>query len=140
MQFKLIFEGLAKNKSLKTIDFSGNSIPMKHELLKVLNNAIAENNYLINLILDDSNIDDVGMSFINKGLEKNHQLKTLSLNNNYVTSKSVNGILNAIEKSKIIKKIYLDENNGLNNKYICEIEKQLSLNENNFIPKNNDNN
>ena len=68
IQFNMIFEGLAKNKSLKTVDFSWNSIPMKHELLKELQNALSNNHYLINLILDDCNIDDIGMSFINKGL------------------------------------------------------------------------
>ena len=134
----MIFEGLAKNKNLKTVDFSGNSIPMKHELLKELQNSLSSNHYLINLILDDCNIDDIGMSFISKGLENNHMLKSISLINNYVTLKAIPALINAIEKSKIIKKIYLDENNGLNYKYINEIDKILNLNENNFIPINND--
>ena len=138
IQFNMIFEGLAKNKCLKTVDFSGNSIPMKHELLKELQNALSINHYLINLILDDCNIDDIGMSFISKGLENNHMLKSFSLTNNYITLKSIPALINAIEKSKIIKKIYLDENNGLNYKYINEIDKILNLNENNFIPINND--
>ena len=107
---------------------------MKHELLKDLKNALSENNYLINLIFDDCNIDDIGMGYINKGLENNHSLKTISLINNYITSKVIPSLLNAIEKSKIIKKIYLDENNGLSSKYIQEIDKKVNLNENNFIP------
>ena len=80
------------------------------------------------------------MNYINKGLENNHSLKTISLINNYVTAKVISPLLSAIEKSKIIKKIYLDENNGLNSKYIHEIDKKTSLNESNFIPfiKNND--
>jgi hypothetical protein len=49
--------------------------------------------------------------------------------------KSFYGLLYSIEKSKIIKKINLNQNNGLNIKYINEIEKILSLNENNFVPK-----
>ena len=78
------------------------------------------------------------MSYINKGLENNHILTTLSLNNNYLTMKSIPGLINAIEKSQIIKKIYLNQSNGLNSKYINEIDKVLSLNENNFLPNNND--
>lgn len=137
-QFDLIFEGLGKNKTIKTIDFSGNRIPMKNEILKVLTNSIISNNFLINLFLDNCNIDDIGMSFINKGLEKNHQIKTLSLNNNYLTSKCIPGLIKGIEKSAIINKIYLIENKSLNKKYIYEIEKQLSANKSNFIPKRND--
>ena len=140
LQFNLIFEGLIKNKSLKTIELSGNNIPMKHELLKELKNILIENHCLINLILDDCNIDDIGMKYISKGLENNHILKSISLMNNYITLKAIPELITAIEKSKIIKKIYLDENNGLNNKYINEIEKVLNLNENNFIPKDIDNN
>ena len=73
------------------------------------------------------------MSYINKGLENNHSLKTISIINNNATSKAIPGLLNAIDKSKIIKKIYLDENNGLNSKYIQEIDKKVKENENNFI-------
>ena len=139
-QFNLIFEGFVKKKHLKTIDFSGNNIPMKQDLLKQLKKVLSENHYLINLILDDSNIDDIGMNFINKGLENNHSLKTLSLTNNFISSKAIPELINAIRKSKIIKKIFLDENNGLNPKYINEAnKKKLNFNENNFIQnKNND--
>jgi Ran GTPase-activating protein (RanGAP) involved in mRNA processing and transport len=135
-QFNLIFDGLKKNKSIKTIDISGNNIPMKHDLLKLLTNILNDNHYLTQLIMDDCNIDDIGMNFINKGLENNHTLKTLSLNNNYLTLKAIPGLSNAIEKSKIIKKIYLEENGGLNAKYINEIEQKLYQNEKNFIPIN----
>ena len=138
VQFNLIFQGISKNTSLKTIDLSGNNIPMKHDLLRELSYAINENKYLLNIIFDDCNIDDIGMSYINKGLENNHILKTLSLNNNYLTMKSIPALINAIEKSKIIKKIYLNQSNGLNIKYINEIDKVLSLNEDNFLPNNND--
>ena len=134
-QFSFIFQGLSKNKNIKTIDFSGNNIPMKNPLLRELSYVVGGNKYLENLIMDDCNIDDIGMSFINKGLENNHTLKTLSLNGNYVTMKSIHGLLYSIEKSKIIKKVNLNDNNGLNVKYINEIEKVLSLNENNFVPQ-----
>ena len=139
-QFNLIFQGLSKNKNLKTIDFSGNNIPMKNPLLRELSYVLGGNKNLENLIMDDCNIDDIGMSFINKGLEINHTLKSLSLNCNYVTMKSIHGLLYSIEKSKIIKKVNLNQNNGLNVKYINEIEKALSLNENNFVPKTDDSN
>ena len=135
-QFNLIFDGLKKNKNIKTIDISGNNIPMKHDLLKGLTNVLNDNNNLIHLIMDDCNIDDIGMTFINKGLENNHTLKTLSINNNYLTSKAISGLTNAIEKSKIINKICLEENSGLNVKYINEIEQKLYSNEKNFIPNN----
>ena len=138
-QFNLILEGLAKNKSLKTVDFSGNNIPMKQDLLKALKKVLSENYHLMHLILDDCNIDDIGMDFISKGLENNHFLKSLSLTNNFISSKAIPQLLNSIGKSKIIKKIYLDENNGLNSKYINEVNKKLNCNECNFIPyKNND--
>ena len=113
---------------------------MKQDLLKQLKKVLSENHYLINLILDDSNIDDIGMNFMNKGLENNHSLKTLRLTNNFISSKAIPELINAIRKSKIIKKIFLDENNGLNPKYINEAnKKKLNFNENNFIQnKNND--
>jgi len=138
VQFNLIFQGISKNTSLKTIDLSGNSIPMKHDLLRELSYAISENKYLLNINFDDCNIDDIGMSYINKGLENNHILKTLSLNNNYLTMKSIPALINSIEKSEIIKKINLNQSNGLNIKYINEIDKVLSLNEDNFLPSNED--
>ena len=137
-QFNFIFQGLSKNKNLKTIDLSGNNVPMKNSLLKELSYVFGGNKHLENLIMDDCNIDDIGMSFINKGLENNHTLKKLSLNSNYLTIKSIQGLLFSIEKSKIIKNISLNQNNGLNAKYINEIEKVLSLNQNNFVPKVDD--
>jgi Ran GTPase-activating protein (RanGAP) involved in mRNA processing and transport len=67
VQFNVVFQGLSKNKNLKTIDFSGNNIPMKNPLLRELSYVLCGNKYLENLIIDDCNIDDIGMSFINKG-------------------------------------------------------------------------
>jgi uncharacterized protein (UPF0212 family) len=143
-QFNLIFQGLAKNQNIKLIDFTGNYIPMRKEILNELGKVLSENIYLKNFILNQCNIDDIGMNYINKNLENNHSLMTLSLNHNFVTKKSISGLENAIIKNSVIKHVYLYENNELNNKMINQIEMALKKNINIIISKkekeeNNDN-
>jgi hypothetical protein len=50
-QFNLIFRGLAKNQNIKLINFSGNYIPMRKEILNELGRVINDNKNLKNLIL-----------------------------------------------------------------------------------------
>ena len=135
-QFNLIFEGLSKNQNLKLINLSGNNIPMKKEALNELGKVLIDNTNLRNLYLNECNIDDMGMNYINKNLENNHALLTLSLNNNFITKKSISGLENAIIKSKIIKYIYLYENKELNNKLINQIQNALKNNNNNIYITN----
>ena len=135
-QFNLIFEGLSKNQNLKLINLSGNNIPMKKEALNELGKVLIDNTNLRNLYLNECNIDDMGMNYINKNLENNHALLTLSLNNNFITKKSISGLENAIIKSKIIKYIYLYENKELNNKLINQIQTALKNNNNNIYITN----
>lgn len=143
-QFNLIFQGLSKNQNIKLIDFTGNYIPMRKEILNELGKVLSENIYLKNFILNQCNIDDIGMNYINKNLENNHSLMTLSLNHNFITKKSISGLENAIIKNSVIKHVYLYENNELNNKMINQIEIALKKNINIIITKkekeeNNDN-
>ena len=143
-QFNLIFQGLSKNQNIKLIDFTGNYIPMRKEILNELGKVLSENIYLKNFILNQCNIDDIGMNYINKNLENNHSLMTLSLNHNFITKKSISGLENAIIKNSVIKHVYLYENNELNNKMINQIEMALKKNINIIITKkekeeNNDN-
>ena len=135
-KFNLIFEGLSKNQNLKLINLSGNNIPMKKEALNELGKVLIDNTNLRNLYLNECNIDDMGMNYINKNLENNHALLTLSLNNNFITKKSISGLENAIIKSKIIKYIYLYENKELNNKLINQIQNALKNNNNNIYITN----
>ena len=135
-QFNIIFEGLSKNQNLKLINLSGNNIPMKKEALNELGKVLIDNTNLRNLYLNECNIDDMGMNYINKNLENNHALLTLSLNNNFITKKSISGLENAIIKSKIIKYIYLYENKELNNKLINQIQNALKNNNNNIYITN----
>ena len=137
-QFNLIFEGLSKNQNLKLINLSGNNIPMKKEALNELGKVLIDNTNLRNLYLNECNIDDMGMNYINKNLENNHALLTLSLNNNFITKKSISGLENAIIKSKIIKYIYLYENKELNNKLINQIQNALKNNNNIYITNEED--
>ena len=104
-QFNLIFQGLAKNTNVKLINFSGNYIPMRKEILNELGKVLSDNIYLKYLILNETNIDDIGMNYINNNLEKNHSLMTLSMNRNFITKKSIPGLENAIIKSGVIKNI-----------------------------------
>ena len=143
-QFNLIFQGLSKNQNIKLIDFTGNYIPMRKEILNELGKVLSENIYLKNFILNQCNMDDIGMNYINKNLENNHSLMTLSLNHNFITKKSISGLENAIIKNSVIKHVYLYENNELNNKMINQIEIALKKNINIIITKkekeeNNDN-
>ena len=127
-QFNLIFQGLAKNQNLKLINFTGNYIPMKKDILNELGKVLSENIYLKFFILNESNMDDIGMNYINNNLENNHSLMTLSLNHNFITKKSIPGLENAIIKNGIIKHVYLYENGELNIKMINQIENALKNN------------
>ena len=138
-QFNLIFQGLAKNTNIKLINFSGNYIPMRKEILNELGKVLSENIYLKNLILNETNIDDIGMNYINNNLEKNHSLMTLSLNHNYITKKSISGLENAIIKNGVIKNIYLFDNNELNIKMIKQIENALKNNYKIIVNTKNEN-
>ena len=102
--------------------------------MKVLINNIN----LRNLYLNECNIDDIGMNYINKNLENNHSLLTLSLNHNFITKKSITGLENAINKSKIIKNIYLYENKELNINLINQIQNALKNNNNIYITNEED--
>ena len=138
-QFNLIFQGLAKNTNVKLINFSGNYIPMRKEILNELGKVLSDNIYLKNLILNETNIDDIGMNYINNNLEKNHSLMTLSLNHNYITKKSISGLENAIIKNGVIKNIYLFDNNELNIKMIKQIENALKNNYKIIVNTKNEN-
>ena len=139
-QFNLIFEGLIKNQNLKTLNFSGNNIPMKQEILNELGKVLANNNKIRNLFLNECNIDDIGMNFINSNLEKNHSLIALCLNHNFISKKSIPGLENAIQKNKVIKNITLYENVELDIKDINQIETLLKNNEKNTLIVNEENN
>ena len=138
-QFNLIFQGLAKNTNIKLINFSGNYIPMRKEILNELGKVLSDNIYLKYLILNETNIDDIGMNYINNNLEKNHSLMTLSLNHNYITKKSISGLENAIIKNGVIKNIYLFDNNELNIKMIKQIENALKNNYKIIVNTKNEN-
>ena len=138
-QFNLIFQGLAKNTNVKLINFSGNYIPMRKEILNELGKVLSDNIYLKYLILNETNIDDIGMNYINNNLEKNHSLMTLSLNHNYITKKSISGLENAIIKNGVIKNIYLFDNNELNIKMIKQIENALKNNYKIIVNTKNEN-
>ena len=138
-QFNLIFQGLAKNANVKLINFSGNYIPMRKEILNELGKVLSDNIYLKYLILNETNIDDIGMNYINNNLEKNHSLMTLSLNHNYITKKSISGLENAIIKNGVIKNIYLFDNNELNIKMIKQIENALKNNYKIIVNTKNEN-
>ena len=127
-QFNLLFQGLIKNQNLKLINLSGNYIPIKKEILNDLGKVLSDNTNLISLFLNECNIDDIGMNYINNNLAKNHFLQTLSLNHNFITKKSISGLENSIQKSKVIKHIYLYENNDLNIKLINQIDNALKRN------------
>ena len=138
-QFNLIFQGLAKNTNVKLINFSGNYIPMRKEILNELGKVLSDNIYLKNLILNETNIDDIGMNYINNNLEKNHSIITLSMNRNFITKKSIPGLENAIIKNGVIKNIYLFDNNELNIKMIKQIENALKNNYKIIVNTKNEN-
>ena len=127
-QFNIIFQGLSKNQNLKFVNFSGNYIPMKKDILNELGKVLIENVFLKHFILNECNIDDIGMNYIIQYLEKNHSLMTLSLNHNFLTKKSIFDLENAIIKNGIIKNIYLYENNEVDINLINKIENTLKNN------------
>ena len=133
-KFSLIFQGLAENKNIRMIDFSGNKISSKKESQKALENAIEVNNILEKLILDDCGIDDETMKFLSKGLTSNHSLRKISLNLNKISSKSIPDLVVGAQKSRIIKVINLDDNPNVSDDDIEEVEIALESNINYILP------
>ena len=113
----LVFQGLCKNNNLETLDISSNYFIMNKNVLTDIVNFFKENKKLLNLILDDTRIDDTGINFICQGIGLNHSIKKLSLKNNFITEEYIDLLIDNIKNNKIIRKIEL-EGNGISKKGI----------------------
>ena len=105
-----IFQGLGINDNLETFDISGNNINITYNLLDDILLFFKDNKILMNLILDNNNIDDIGINIISQGIELNHGIKKLSLKNNYITDENIISLINSVKNNVIIRKIELDGN------------------------------
>ena len=90
---------------------------MNKNVLTDIVNFFKENKKLLNLILDDTRIDDTGINFICQGIGLNHSIKKLSLKNNFITEEYIELLIDNIKNNKIIRKIEL-EGNGISKKGI----------------------
>ena len=111
----LIFHGLCNNNNIETFDLSDNIIIMNQKILSDILCFFKENKKILNLILDSTNIDDVGLNYISQGIEHNTTIKKLSLKNNLITNENLEILINSIQKNEIIRKIEL-EGNGISQK------------------------
>ena len=121
----LLFQGLSKNDSIETFDISSNKINMNSNILNDVFYFFKENKKIINLILDNTNIDNIGINYISQGIEINKSIKKLSLKNNFISNEIIDKLKNSIQKNKIIRKIEL-EGNGISQKNKQLIDSILS--------------
>ena len=112
----MIFQGLCKNCNIETFDLSDNNIIMNQNNLSDILCFFQENKKILNLILDSTNINDIGLNYIMKGIEHNRTVKKLSLKNNLISNETFELLINSLQKNEIIRKIDL-EGNCISQKY-----------------------
>ena len=106
----MIFQGLCKNCNIETFDLSDNNIIMNQNCLSDILCFFKENKKIFNLILDCTNINDMGVNYISKGIEYNRTIKKLSLKNNLISNETFELLINSLQKNEIIRKIELEGN------------------------------
>ena len=106
----LLFQGLCANDNLETFDLSCNNISINYYLLNDILYFFKENKKLMNLILDNNNIDDIGINIISQGIQLNHCIKKLSLKNNFITEENIYSLINSIKNNEFLRKIELEGN------------------------------
>ena len=137
---------LKTNPILNSLDISGNKLELKSSInlgaglcgiknVKSLNmsnmNIISEyipnlfkNFNLDDIILDDNELEDVGLIMLIKGLEGNNILKKLSLKNTKISFIGVTSLLKMLVKLKEFKELHL-ENNKIDDSCINIIQTTL---------------
>ena len=117
---------------LNSLDISGNKIELKSSInlgavlsgiknvkslnmsnMKIISEYIPnlfKNSNLDDIILDDNELEDVGLIMLIKGLEGNKILKKLSLKNTKISFIGVSNLLKILVKLKEFKELHLENN------------------------------
>ena len=132
IDFNNLIEYLKTNPILNSLDISGNNLDLKSSInlgatlctmksIKSLNMSnmgiISEFSPLLfksfnseDIILDDNNLEEVGIIMLIKGLEGNKNLKKLSLKNTNLSSIGLSSLLKMLDKAKDFKELHLEKN------------------------------
>jgi len=122
---KYICEGLAKNKSVKTVDFSNCNITakgMEHFRTLLVNSKAIKLSYVI---FNSNTFGDAGMIFLAEGLSANTSITQLMLSSVGLTNAGAMRLFETLKKKAgRISWIYISSNPGITDKSLEEaIEK-----------------
>ena len=131
-EFNILIDYLKTNPILNSLDISGNTLDLKSSInlgailcnmknIKSINmsNMGIISDYIPNLfksfnlddiILDDNNLEEVGLIMLIKGLEANKNLKKLSLKNTQLSFIGLTSLLKMLDKAKDFKELHLENN------------------------------
>lgn len=130
--FNTLIEYLKTDPILNSLDISGNKLDLKSSInlgailcnmknIKSLNmsNMGIISEFIPNLfrsfslddiILDDNNLEEVGLIMLIKGLEGNKNLKKISLRNTQLSFIGLTSLLKMLDKAKDFKELHLENN------------------------------
>ena len=130
--FNTLIEYLKTDPILNSLDISGNKLDLKSSInlgatlcnmknIKSLNmsNMGIISEFIPNLfrsfslddiILDDNNLEEVGLIMLIKGLEGNKNLKKLSLRNTQLSFIGLTSLLKMLDKAKDFKELHIENN------------------------------
>jgi hypothetical protein len=130
--FNFLIEYLKINPILNSLDISGNKLQLKSSInlgailctiknIKSINmsNMGIISEFIPNLfksfnldeiILDDNNLEEVGLIMLIKGLEANKNLKKISLKNTHLSFIGLTSLLKMLDKVKDFKELHLENN------------------------------
>ena len=130
--FNTLIEYIKTNPNLNSLDISGNKLELKSTInlgailsgtknIKSLNmsNMGIISEYIPNLfksfnldeiILDDNDLEEVGLIMLIKGLEGNKNLKKISLKNTQLSFIGLTSLLKMLDKVKDFKELHLENN------------------------------
>ena len=75
---------------------------------------------LLTVILDDNNLEEVGLIMLIKGLEGDKNLKKISLKNTQLSSIGLTSLLKMLDKVKDFRELHL-ENNTIEDSYFRDM-------------------
>ena len=130
--FNTLIEYLKTDPILNSLDISGNKLDLKSSInlgatlcnmknIKSLNmsNMGIISEFIPNLfrsfslddiILDDNNLEEVGLIMLIKGLEGNKNLKKISLRNTQLSFIGLTSLLKMLDKAKDFKELHIENN------------------------------
>ena len=144
--FNYLIDYLKTNPILNSLDISGNKLALKSIInlgaiicnlknIKSINMSnmginseniphLLKNYNLDEIVLDDNNLEEVGLIMLTKGLEGNKNLKIISLKNTKLSYIGLTSLLKMLTRLKDFKELHL-ENNAIDDNCINIIKTTL---------------